>query len=319
MKKICPGSVLKSVILFCIFIFNCFHAPSPSYLRPGHPEWPVGWITGIPLDSLEQQIPQLKQLGITCIGISVNETQNSEKEILDLCERNHIKLLLQMEDPVDHLPTPISLADTESANGLKIRKAVLLQMTEVISRWNRNRKTGFPIHIIPAIQYGLEPLHAGIPDESRVEQAIQRVRMAQHFADSLVSGMLVFRPMEFRLFNQSSRFQKDQTIKIWEKTRIIQPVISDSFLNSLKYQMVGPIFVQRNVAEYQQTLCIPKIDHSGMPQSMTYASMMDSLISICAMIHADAVMWDAGLLLSNKVTEKARALHKSIRLQSLEK
>lgn len=94
-KRHSIGLFIMGGLLGCV----CFHAPSPSYLRPGHPDWPTGWVSGIScLDSLESLIPRLKQSGIGCIGIPAKKAAGREKEILHLCKKSNIKIFLEVDD-----------------------------------------------------------------------------------------------------------------------------------------------------------------------------------------------------------------------------
>lgn len=306
-------------VLFIVFMMTCFHAPSPYYLRPGHPEWPAGWISGVPLDSLEHQVSVFKAIGISCFGISIKEAPNREKHILEICERYHVKLFLQMDDLFSAQQQPISknLLNSGLNSETKYNKheVILNQISEALRPWMQIKNSGFPIDIIPAIQYGLGTCKLMNMDSVQCNQAFQNMQIAQQCADSLVPGLLVFRPMDVWSLQSQNRFHNHETDSYLKNISVLQPIVLYKDIDSNEREVRDQLAFAQKIAVRHNALFIPKIDFLDCSVISQKVYVLDSLISIPEIGNADAVLWNGITLSSSQAADKIGQLHEQMRMR----
>ncbi|MFC1568696.1 hypothetical protein ACFL4L_00545 [bacterium] len=309
MKEWSKQQLVTFFILLCVAFFACFRIPGPLCLRPGHPEWPVGWIAGLSLDSLESQIPLLRKHGITCIGISVKGVEDREKEIYVLCQRNSLKIFLQMEPFLCNSDELNSSTFQNSGINPKIQDLIHRQISEALTPWIQLRNGQFPIDIVPAIQFDINPI------ESLDSDSI--IRMVQHAVDSIAPGMLVFVPVdgpEILSYSKIPGSHPDPLI-IGPK-KILQPHIRINLIPSHVRQITKMLISADSLAKAGNALFIPKIQISLIEANQNYSAEIDRLLNLLQSITPDAVIWENVEYLSNDIQEKIFNFHQVLRMRT---
>ncbi len=143
---------------------SCFNAPSPTYLRPGHPSWPSGWVSGIGIDSVKLIDSELKASHLNGIQCPFFLSDELRRKWLSVCsdEKFKIALFLRYQD------MPVS--------GSVDRQRFI---RDELHSWARINGGEFPVAVIPAIRCA-----ESVPDTLSLE--IGKI------AKETVPGMLVF-------------------------------------------------------------------------------------------------------------------------------
>jgi hypothetical protein len=295
------------VLIHVILCFACFHAPSPAYLRPGHPEWPVGWVRDMAFDSLANQYPDLKELGITCAGMKWEETAGREREIVKFCRNRGMKIYL-----TGYLNS-LAGNDYQSLNDPETIHAIKIRLQKVLSGWT-TEAGNFPVDLIPAIQIhasfkipvpGTQGNQNPQPAESETGLcylSFRDSRMLQRIVDHLVPGLLVL------LSTGESNSPTDVT-GTGEMTLVFLPRI-DSF-PSEKLQVL-----HRRRASWRRAgiLCVPEIRDSVLLDADCLPSGSDSLFHQLRLITPDAVMWEHSNRWPDSWQKRIEAFHHFLRI-----
>jgi len=269
-----------------IFICSCFHAPSPSYLRPGHPEWPVSWLSGVPGDSLESHISRFRQQGIGCAGIDVREAAGRETGILALCRKTGMKLFLQIDPKLVLAETRNSVPQAQPDSGIGIPETIGPRIGQILKAWRETGETAFPVDMIPAVQFGTVK-----PDSTGTDPVIGSdvpIRMIEQAVQRIVPDMLVLWPEnEFRV----SQPPAGKGTFVSGHTTVVSPWIAwpagPADLKEIRNRLVK----SRNMARYQNALFIPQLDFRHFPPDREYGAAQDSLTAVMISLHADAIIW----------------------------
>jgi hypothetical protein len=296
------------VFLSVILCFDCFHAPSPSYLRPGHPEWPVGWVRAMAFDSLATQYSDLKKLGITCAGMPWEKTAGREKEVVRSCRNWGMKIYLT--GCLDSLAGN----DLQPLNDPETIHTITARLQKVFSAWSTDNGS-FPVDLIPAVQIRISfqiPTHDRREDQEaqpagsqtgHSDPILHQYRILQQIVDQLVPGLLVLSStVEF--VSPPGNPEPD------ERTLIILPKI-DSF-PSERLQVLrkyGPAWKKTGI------LCVPDIRVSALLDADRLPAGSDSLFQQLRLITPDAVVWEHAKRWPDSWQKRIEAFHHYLRTQ----
>jgi hypothetical protein len=296
------------VFFSLILCFACFHAPSPSYLRPGHPEWPVGWVRDMAFDSLINQYANLKELGITCAGMKWKETAGREREIVRFCRNRGMKIYL-----TGYLDS-LAGNDYQSLNDPETIHAITIRLQKVLSAWT-TEDGNFPVDLIPGIQINAS-FRIPVPDTQANQNAqptgsetgfrhrsLRDSRILQQIVDHLVPGLLV-------LLSTGESDSPPEFTDTGVMTLVFFPCI-DSF-PSEKLQVL-----QRRRASWRRNgiLCIPEIRESVLLDADRLPTGSDSLFHQLRLITPDAVVWEQSNGWPDSWQKRIEAFHHFLRIQ----
>lgn len=266
----------KPLCLLFILGISCFNAPSPSYLRPGHPEWPAGWTADVPADSLERHYIFYRKYGIDCFGISPCAARGRESALIDLCRSRSIKLYLQL-DTMCLLSYGEKTSTTEQI------------VQSLFEPWIRAGRRQFPVDVIPAVEIRLP---AGIPEQELVP-ALERT----------VPGLLILTG------NNDVYADRPDLASVMDGRyeMVVHPHLSIEPDSLSDYQIRRCLAGARSEADSLHAWFIPEITMPALPAGS------DSLLSILLDVRADAVVWKG--MISQSYYRKFHEFHKNLILQ----
>ena len=298
-----------SVFIAVILFHFCFHAPSPTYLRPGHPEWPVGWDRFMTFDSLKIQYPVLKRLGITCVGMTPEATSGREQEIVRFCRNSGMKIFL------DGTRISTDRHDLQSLKDPETIQEVTQQLKKALSAWMR-AAGGFPIDVIPAIHIQTSfkfpfsgQAFAGNQRPSDNDASVSPgdynyYRIFQQITDQVVPGLLVLFPVNEFIG------PVDAGVTIHGMTPVFLPPIHAFPSEKLR--------ILRNVRlswKRAGILCIPDVRETVLYDAERLPSNADSLFRQLRMIAPDAVVWEHPEQWPDSAQESIKVFHHFLQTQ----
>ena len=95
------------VILTCLWLGAGIHIEtqkrSRAPIRPGHPEWPVAWVSYTPVESWEKDFADLKAHGVGCVSMRAEDAQTAQRA-LEVARRLGMKYHISLPEITESLP-----------------------------------------------------------------------------------------------------------------------------------------------------------------------------------------------------------------------
>lgn len=152
-------------------------------IRPGHPEWPRAWTTYRKVNTLEEDIADLKAHGVGLISWRSNTVEQA-KEALEIARRTGMKYHIHLPEVTEHKGL-VRQAELKPVPAIMIGGVL---QGKAIDKWIQANGGIFPSDVVLAMRFGDECFHTkeGIRKSENQEAGDQVSRISERITPDIL-------------------------------------------------------------------------------------------------------------------------------------